>query len=937
MSCEERALVSWPEERGPGCSLRPQSPETAVGAGRTASQGAVSARTRTAEPPPERPCTSDRQRGSRSPAPGQRLSQTGSLGGRASPRRRGRPEAPPPPAPPRARAVSMETAAGTRAQRPPAGRLGGARGLHRDGRGDARPTPAGARRPDLPRRWRRAGAKGRGRLGETRRLGARSRVPGAETSVPTPGTLPLLSPEASADRPRPRPPPSPGVMTVLAENLPAAHTEGCPQVLGAPRPGLQATSVPLARLLPRLGPLLAPRRPRRALRGRGPPLHRAAGSGPVQGVQRRAQWCRGGRVWEASGRGRGSKKHKLAPAPDQAVVVLNVVRRGAIKGERGALPARAQRARPASSGVGSGGGSSLGRLPGSQAVFAPATSRRTPAFGSLLRRPRFRSRFGTPTPAGPAPTPALPPGPRPGRGRSRLEPPRAPSPPAPPRPLAFLFPARPPGFRAPPATNPLATMSVELEEALPLTTAEGAAKKAAKAGGSAALSPSKKRKNSKKKNQPGKYSQLVVETIRRLGERNGSSLAKIYAEAKKVAWFDQQNGRTYLKYSIKALVQNDTLLQVKGTGANGSFKLNRKKLEGGGGERRGAPAPASAPAPAAHKAKKAAPGAAAPRRADKKPAKGPQPEKRSHKKGAASKKDKGSKAKKAAVAGGKKVKKAAKPSVPKVPKGRKFFETALATPLLALALGPGCRLGYRLRGANGRAAPARPVSAHEDATAAQPFPPPGARRTRIGLAGRGSVAEAPVCSSPRDTCAAGRTAWGLALEPTGPSASARPIPRRRPPIQTRRPGEPAERRATCLRGSKHLGEGRPATATQTDICLQSKRGGAGQAGRVAASDACPDLCAPGPGRCAPEPGLGSRPTCAPAPAAPPARQALLLVALSQWIQTTSRLPAHPAGQSWSQPARTARGGRDPEPTSGYDGATPPPASPHKCHPRSQQD
>lgn len=142
----------------------------------------------------------------------------------------------------------------------------------------------------------------------------------------------------------------------------------------------------------------------------------------------------------------------------------------------------------------------------------------------------------------------------------------------PPRPLAFLFPARPPGFRAPPATNPLATMSVELEEALPLTTAEGAAKKAAKAGGSAALSPSKKRKNSKKKNQPGKYSQLVVETIRRLGERNGSSLAKIYAEAKKVAWFDQQNGRTYLKYSIKALVQNDTLLQVKGTGANGSFK-----------------------------------------------------------------------------------------------------------------------------------------------------------------------------------------------------------------------------------------------------------------------------------------------------------------------------------------------------------------------------
>ncbi|KAL0600073.1 Histone H1.10 [Plecturocebus cupreus] len=214
-------------------------------------------------------------------------------------------------------------------------------------------------------------------------------------------------------------------------------------------------------------------------------------------------------------------------------------------------------------------------------------------------------------------------------------------------------------------------MSVELEEALPVTTAEGMAKKVTKAGGSAALSPSKKRKNSKKKNQPGKYSQLVVETIRRLGERNGSSLAKIYTEAKKVPWFDQQNGRTYLKYSIKALVQNDTLLQVKGTGANGSFKLNRKKLEGGG-ERRGAQVAATAPAPAAHKAKKAAPGAAGSRRsADKKPARGQKPEQRSHKKGATTKKDKGGKAKKTAAAGGKKVKKAAKPSVPKVPKGRK--------------------------------------------------------------------------------------------------------------------------------------------------------------------------------------------------------------------------------------------------------------------------
>ncbi|NXJ75377.1 H1X protein, partial [Trogon melanurus] len=208
-------------------------------------------------------------------------------------------------------------------------------------------------------------------------------------------------------------------------------------------------------------------------------------------------------------------------------------------------------------------------------------------------------------------------------------------------------------------------MSVELEEAdLPLTEAEEvplapekkAAAKKAKGGGGSSLSPSKKKKNNKKKNQPGKYSQLVVETIRKLGERNGSSLAKIYNEAKKVAWFDQQNGRTYLKYSIKALVQNDTLLQVKGTGANGSFKLNRKKLEGDGGAGSGA-----------HKSHKKAT-ASTSRRAEKPAAKSKKPEKKSHKKGAsggAAKKDKG-KAKKAtkkgaASPGGKKVKKSAKP------------------------------------------------------------------------------------------------------------------------------------------------------------------------------------------------------------------------------------------------------------------------------------
>ncbi|XP_010879894.1 histone H1.10 [Esox lucius] len=94
-------------------------------------------------------------------------------------------------------------------------------------------------------------------------------------------------------------------------------------------------------------------------------------------------------------------------------------------------------------------------------------------------------------------------------------------------------------------------------------------------------SPAKKKKNKKKKNKPGKYSVLVIDAVKTLNERNGSSLVKIYNEAKKASWFDEQNGRTYLRYSIRALVLNNTLIQVKGMGANGSFKLNKDKFTKG--------------------------------------------------------------------------------------------------------------------------------------------------------------------------------------------------------------------------------------------------------------------------------------------------------------------------------------------------------------------
>ncbi|XP_040214892.1 histone H1.10-like [Rana temporaria] len=224
-------------------------------------------------------------------------------------------------------------------------------------------------------------------------------------------------------------------------------------------------------------------------------------------------------------------------------------------------------------------------------------------------------------------------------------------------------------------------MSLQLEENVPTTeeedeeeeeeededeegSEEGSdTKSSRKRSKAAAASSSGSKKKNKKKNQPGRYSQLVVDTIRKLGERNGSSLAKIYSEAKKVSWFDQQNGRTYLKYSVKALVQNDTLVQVKGVGANGSFRLNKKKLEGGAPEKKAAPAPKPA-------AKKATPKKSPKKtKAKPKPTKTQTPKKSSPKAAAVAAAPPAKSPKKKAAGGG--GKKAGKPSRAKVHKTRK--------------------------------------------------------------------------------------------------------------------------------------------------------------------------------------------------------------------------------------------------------------------------
>lgn len=213
----------------------------------------------------------------------------------------------------------------------------------------------------------------------------------------------------------------------------------------------------------------------------------------------------------------------------------------------------------------------------------------------------------------------------------------------------------------------MATEKVETvpETAPPATAAEkskkGAISKAKPVvAGAASAAKKKKKKNKGKKGQPGKYSQLVIDAIRTLGEKNGSSLFKIYKEAKKTSWFDQQNGRMYLRYSIRALLLNDTLIQVKGSGANGSFKLNKKKFEKAAAKKKSAskPTKTAKPAKAAKPAKKPSSKKAS------KPAAKASPKKKVAKKSAVSKKP-------AAVKTAPKAKKAAVKKAPSAKKTKK--------------------------------------------------------------------------------------------------------------------------------------------------------------------------------------------------------------------------------------------------------------------------
>ena len=145
------------------------------------------------------------------------------------------------------------------------------------------------------------------------------------------------------------------------------------------------------------------------------------------------------------------------------------------------------------------------------------------------------------------------------------------------------------------------------------------------------MSDGEKAKTAKKPADHPKYSEMIGAAIAALKERSGSSrqaIAKYIAANYKVG----DSAGTHIKMALKKAVAKGDLVQVKGTGASGSFKLAKK-----------APAPkkpAAAKKPAAKKpaAKKAA--KKTPKKAAKKaatPKKKVTPKKKAAKKPAAKK------------------------------------------------------------------------------------------------------------------------------------------------------------------------------------------------------------------------------------------------------------------------------------------------------------
>ncbi|XP_075698685.1 histone H1.01-like [Rhinoderma darwinii] len=169
-------------------------------------------------------------------------------------------------------------------------------------------------------------------------------------------------------------------------------------------------------------------------------------------------------------------------------------------------------------------------------------------------------------------------------------------------------------------------------------------------------------------------SELIVKAVSASKERSGVSLAAL-KKALAAGGYDVDKKNSRLKMALKTLVTKETLLQVKGSGASGSFKLNKKQLETKDKAVKKKPAaagksPKKTPAKSLTKAKRPA-AAKKVAKSPKKPKPAPKKITKSPAKKAAKPKAAKSPAKKAPKATKSPAKKAAKSPAKKAPKAAK--------------------------------------------------------------------------------------------------------------------------------------------------------------------------------------------------------------------------------------------------------------------------
>ncbi|XP_042617226.1 histone H1-like isoform X2 [Cyprinus carpio] len=131
-----------------------------------------------------------------------------------------------------------------------------------------------------------------------------------------------------------------------------------------------------------------------------------------------------------------------------------------------------------------------------------------------------------------------------------------------------------------------------------------------------AKAPKKKSAAKAKKAGPA-VGDLIVKAVSASKERSGVSLAAL-KKALAAGGYDVEKKNSRVKLALKSLVTKGTLVQVKGTGASGSFKINKQQTET-------KKKPAKKAAPKAKKPAAKKPAAAAAKKTTKSPKKTKKP------------------------------------------------------------------------------------------------------------------------------------------------------------------------------------------------------------------------------------------------------------------------------------------------------------------------